>query len=92
MRLQKFMAQAGVASRRASEKLISEGKVKVNGRNVTEMGMQIDERKDIVHVQGKRVMIEDEKVYYIINKPRGYVSTTSDEKGRKTVLDLAPDK
>ncbi len=92
MRLQKFMAQSGVASRRASEKLITEGKVKVNGRLVTEMGMQVDERKDVVHVQGKRIMIEDEKVYYMLNKPRGYVSTSNDEKGRKTVLDLAPEK
>lgn len=92
MRLQKFMASAGVASRRASEKLIAEGKVKVNGRPVTEMGTQINERKDIVHVQGKRIMLQEEKVYYMLNKPRGYVSTTSDEKGRKTVLDLVPDK
>ena len=92
MRLQKFMARSGVASRRASEKLIAEGKVKVNGRPVTEMGMQINERNDIVHVQGKRIMIEEEKVYYMLNKPRGYVSTTNDEKGRKTVLDLVPDK
>lgn len=86
------MAQSGVASRRASEKLIAEGKVKVNGRPVTEMGMQVNERKDIVHVQGKRIQIEDEKVYYMLNKPRGYVSTTNDEKGRKTVLDLVPDR
>lgn len=90
MRLQKFMAQSGVASRRASEKLIEEGKVKVNGRVVKEMGYQIDEKRDVVLVQGKRLYTENDKVYYMLNKPRGYLSTSIDERGRKTVLDLVP--
>jgi len=90
MRLQKFMAQSGVASRRASEKLIEEGKVKVNGRVVKEMGHQIDEKRDIVVVQGKRLISHTDKQYYMLNKPRGYLSTSIDERGRKTVLDLVP--
>ncbi len=92
MRLQKFMATAGVASRRASEKLIAEGKVNVNGRKVTEMGFQINEYKDIVHVRGKRISVnlKEAKMYYVINKPRGYLSTSKDERGRKTVLELVP--
>lgn len=90
MRLQKFMAQSGVASRRASEKLIEEGKVKVNGRVVKEMGHQIDEKRDIVLVQGKRLISNNDKKYYMLNKPRGYLSTSIDERGRKTVLELVP--
>jgi len=92
MRLQKFMSTAGVASRRASEKLIADGKVMVNGRKVTEMGTQIDERRDIIHVSGKRIFLEKEKVYYMLNKPRGYLSTAKDERNRKTVMDLLPKK
>ncbi len=90
MRLQKYMAQAGIASRRASEKLIEEGKVKVNGRVVKEMGYQVNERKDVVHVQGKRISMDRDKVYYMLNKPRGYLSTSKDERDRKTVMDLVP--
>ncbi len=82
------MAMCGVASRRASEQLISEGKVKVNGHVETEMGLKIDPKHDTIHVRGKRIFIEEEQVYYMINKPRGYVSTVSDERGRKTVMDL----
>lgn len=90
MRLQKYMAMSGVASRRASEKLIVEGKVKVNGHVVKELGSKVNEFKDVVHVQGKRIFIENEMEYYAINKPRGYVSTSNDEKGRKTVMELVP--
>jgi len=92
MRLQKFMAQAGVASRRASEVLITDGKVKVNGHTITELGYQVNEKKDVIHVRGQKISITTEKIYYMLNKPRGYLSTTSDERGRKTVLDLVPDK
>lgn len=94
MRLQKYMALAGVASRRASEKMILEGKVKVNGRKVTEMGVQINEYKDLVHVNNRKISLNlsESKVYYMINKPRGYLSTAKDERGRKTVLDLVRSK
>ncbi len=92
MRLQKFMAMAGVASRRQSEKLIEEGKVKVNGHVVKEMGVKIDEKRDTVHVRGKRIFMMEENAYYMLNKPRGYVSTVSDEKNRKTIMDLVPDQ
>ncbi len=90
MRLQKYMAMAGVASRRQSEKLIEDGKVKVNGHVVQEMGLKIDEKRDTVYVKGQRIFLQNDKVYYMVNKPRGYVSTVSDERNRKTVMELVP--
>ncbi len=92
VRLQKFMAEQGVASRRKSEDLIRAGKVKVNG-HVAEIGMKINPRKDLVTV-GKQKLTNvknRKKVYVMLNKPRGYVTTVSDELGRKTVMDLLPD-
>ncbi|WP_297129223.1 pseudouridine synthase [uncultured Eubacterium sp.] len=92
VRLQKFMAEQGVASRRKSEDLIRAGKVKVNG-HVAEIGMKINPRKDLVTV-GKQKLTNVKKrkmVYVMLNKPRGYVTTVSDELGRKTVMDLLPD-
>lgn len=89
-RLQKFMAECGVASRRKSEELISQNKVKVNGR-VAKIGDKVDPRKDLITVSGKRVARVREKVYIMIYKPRGYVTTVSDEKGRKIVMDLLQD-
>ncbi len=87
VRLQKFMAECGVASRRKSEELIEAGKVKVNG-HPARIGDKINPKKDIVTVRGKKIN-KTEKMYYImLNKPRGYVTTVSDELGRKTVLDL----
>lgn len=87
-RLQKFLAQAGVASRRKSEEIILEGRVKVNGKIVKELGVKVDPNKDQITVDGKPIKQPEKKVYLMINKPRGYVSTVEDEKGRKTVLDL----
>ncbi len=92
VRLQKFMAEQGVASRRKSEDLIRAGKVKVNG-HVAEIGMKINPRKDLVTV-GKQKLTNvknRKKVYVMLNKPRGYVTTVFDELGRKTVMDLLPD-
>ena len=87
-RLQKVIAQAGIASRRKAEELITEGKVKVNGKVVTELGTKVSE-KDQIEVENN--LIEKEiKEYYLLNKPRGVVTTTQDDKNRKTVVDLIP--
>ena len=86
------MAEQGVASRRKSEDLIRAGKVKVNG-HIAEIGMKINPRKDLVTVgKQKLTNVKNRKMVYImLNKPRGYVTTVSDELGRKTVMDLLPD-
>jgi 23S rRNA pseudouridine2605 synthase len=86
-RLQKILARAGVASRRAAERLIAAGRVRVNGRVVTELGTKADPRKDRVEVDGKRLVAED-LVYMVLHKPRGYVTTLSDPEGRPTIADL----
>lgn len=88
MRLNKYLARSGVASRRASDELIEAGRVKVNGQVVTQLGIQVDEKKDRVDVDGKRVRPGDFYVYIVLNKPMGYVTTSSDEKGRDKVTDL----
>lgn len=87
MRLQKYLAMCGVASRRTAEKLIAEGHVTVNGVKVTEMGTQVEEADCKVAVDGKPVHMENEKHYILYHKPAGEVTTVSDEKGRDTVLD-----
>jgi 23S rRNA pseudouridine2605 synthase len=88
-RLQKYLAYAGVASRRASEKLIAQGRVKVNGQIVTEMGVKIDPHKDTIFVDGKKVTgRHSPPLYIMLNKPPYVLSTTEDDRGRKTVLDL----
>lgn len=86
MRLQKYMALCGVASRRKSEQLIAEGKVKVNGMVVREMGIKI-ETKDVVEFDGKIISPETTKHYILFNKPEGVITTASDEFDRKTVMD-----
>lgn len=88
IRLQKFMASSGVASRRASEKLIEEGRVKVNGTVVTQLGTSVDPSKDQVEVDGQLIQAVTEMVYILLNKPPGFVTTAKDQFGRKTVLDL----
>ncbi|WP_352417866.1 pseudouridine synthase [Proteiniborus sp.] len=91
MRLQKFMAQCGIASRRKSEEIIANKRVKVNGTIVTELGYKIDPLHDVVIVDGKRIKHREKNIYIIMNKPKGYVTTVSDEYSRKTVLDLVKD-
>lgn len=87
MRLQKYMADCGVASRRASETYIKEGRVKVNGRTVTEMGAQVNPDRDVVSVDGKRIRPPQSHGYYAFYKPRSVASTCQDDRDRKTVLD-----
>lgn len=88
-RLQKFLAEAGVASRRKAEELIAQGKVKVNGKVVTEMGMKIDPAKDEVTYLDKKVTTKNTKmVYLMLYKPEGYVTTAKEQFGRPAVMDL----
>ena len=87
IRLQKYLALCGVASRRASEKMIQEGRVAVNGSVITEMGVQVDETRDTVTVDGEVVRPEEEKHYIAYHKPLGEVTTVSDPEGRATVMD-----
>ena len=86
-RLQKVIANSGYCSRRHAEKLISEGKVTVNGKVVLELGTKVS-KNDIVEVEGAVIDKGVEYVYYLLNKPRGVVTTSNDDKGRKTVVDL----
>ncbi len=88
MRLQKYMALSGVASRRASEELIVQGLVQVNNRVVTELGTKVDPKVDKIKVNDKLIRMEKTKVYVVLNKPVGYVSTMNDEKDRNIVTDL----
>ena len=88
-RLQKFLAEAGVASRRRAEELIAQGKVKVNGKVVTEMGLKIDPEKDEVSYLDRKISKKDTKlVYLMLHKPVGYVTTAKEQFGRPAVVDL----
>ncbi|MBQ7838316.1 MAG: rRNA pseudouridine synthase [Clostridia bacterium] len=90
IRLQKFLSEAGVASRRKAEEMIRNGSVKVNGA-VAQIGDSVDPKKDTVLVKGKKVMTQRTMRYILLNKPRGYVTTTDDDLGRKCVLELVKD-
>lgn len=88
MRLQKILAECGVASRRKCEQLIQQGKIKVNGVIVTELGTKVTPKKDTIIYNGKKLEIENNFVYILLNKPIGYVTTAKDQFNRDTVLDL----
>lgn len=88
-RLQKVIANSGYTSRRKAEELITRGKVTVNGKKVTELGVKVT-ASDVILVEGNAISQEAEKEYYLLYKPRGVISSTKDEKGRKTVVDLIP--
>jgi len=88
MRLQKYLAEAGIASRRKAEELIIAGKIKVNGVTVTELGTKVDDTKDEVYYNGKLVKNSEKLVYIMLNKPEGYVTTVKDQFDRPTVMDL----
>ena len=89
-RLQKIMANAGVASRRASEKLITAGRVQVNGKVITQLGVKVN-GEDAIEVDGKLIPQKGPKVYFILYKPRGVISAAKDNKGRKVVTDFFSD-
>lgn len=88
MRLNKYIASCGVSSRRGADELIAGGRVTVNGLAVTMMGPEIDEDSDVVCVDGKRISLKADDIYIMLNKPAGYICSCSDDRGRKTVLDL----
>ncbi len=90
VRLQKFLAESGVASRRKSEELIADGKVKVNGRTAS-IGDKINPKKDTVTVSGKKIVKRKEFTYILLHKPRGFITTMSDEMDRKCVAELIKD-
>ena len=87
-RLQKILSQAGVASRRASEQMMLDGRVTVNGVTILELGTKADPSRDDIRVDGRRVKVVEHHRYLLLNKPRGYVTTRSDPQRRPTVLDL----
>ncbi|WP_027632146.1 pseudouridine synthase [Clostridium hydrogeniformans] len=87
-RLQKFMARCGVASRRKCEEIILQGRVKINGVTIEELGVKVNGDTDKVLVDEKEIFLEENKRYIMLNKPEGYVTTVKDEKGRKTIIDI----
>lgn len=89
MRINKFIAESGIASRRAADKLIEDGQVKINGR-IAGLGDDVDPSNDFITVNNKPISNVKRYDYYIMNKPKGYVCTVKDDKGRKTVMDLLP--
>lgn len=88
VRLQKYLAECGIASRRKAEELILQGKVAVNGQTITELGTKINPDKDVITYQGRKVEVSHEYVYILLNKPIGYVTTAKDQFNRDSVLDL----
>jgi 23S rRNA pseudouridine2605 synthase len=87
-RLQKILAAAGIASRRKAEEIITAGRVTVNGKTVTELGTKADRSADTITVDGKTLQRSQRFVYFLLNKPKGYVTTVSDPEGRPTVMQL----
>ena len=87
-RLQKYLAECGIASRRKCEEYITQRKVQVNGKTITELGVKVNPEKDKITFEGKNVKQEERKVYILLNKPIGYVTTSDEQFGRDKVLDL----
>ncbi len=91
IRLQKYLADCGVASRRKGEELIIGGQIQVNKKTVTELGVKVIQGKDVVTVQGKEVKPQEKKIYIMLNKPEGYITTAHEQFGRLSVMDLIED-
>ncbi len=91
VRLNKYLSECGVASRRKSDILIQEGRVKLNGKVIFELGTKIDTEKDEVLIDGEKIQTQ-KKVYFLLNKPKGFITSTKDEKNRATVVDLIKTK
>jgi 23S rRNA pseudouridine2605 synthase len=87
IRINKYLANAGVASRRKVDEMVQEGKVRINGKVITSLGTKIDPGTDKVFVDGRQIVILDEPVYIVLNKPKDAITTASDERGRSTVMD-----
>ena len=88
MRINKYLAACGFGSRRSVEALVTDGHVKINGKHISDLSVQVNEKKDTVYVDSKKAMLPKHDIYILLNKPRGYITTTRDERGRKCVLDL----
>jgi 23S rRNA pseudouridine2605 synthase len=91
-RLNKFLALSGLGSRRKVEKLITDGKIRVNGVIIKNLATSVDPDKDIVTIGGKNINAAEKFQYIVLNKPKGYITTLSDDRGRKIVMDLLPEK
>ena len=91
MRINKYIASCGVASRRKAEEIILAKRVKVNGKTVEELSFNIDENNDVVEIDGQRIGLSEESVYIVLNKPEGYITTVKDQFDRPSVLDLVSD-
>lgn len=90
MRINKYIADCGIASRRAAEELVKAGKIKINGKVVTDLSTQVNEWNDTVTLEGTKIKLPSRYTYLMLNKPKGCVSTVKDDKGRKTVMDYLP--
>jgi len=88
MRINKYLASCNVASRRGAEAIIQAGRVTVNGELVTDLAVTVDEHSDIVRLDGRRLSLQRKKVYVLLNKPKGFITTVKDERGRKSILDI----
>lgn len=88
IRINKYIAKCGICSRRKADELIVNGKVSINGNVNTNLGFMIDENKDIVKIDNKEIKVEEDKVYIMLNKPKGYVTTNNEQFGRSSILDL----
>lgn len=89
-RLQKIISRAGVASRREAEKMILAGRVQLNGEIITELGTQAEPGKDRIAIDGQELRLSVPRLYFLLNKPQGYISAVKDDRGRQTVIDLLP--
>lgn len=92
MRLNKYLASCGLGARRKVEELVKSGRIQINGLTADNLASSIDPERDVVKIDGKTVSLIERKHYLILNKPKGYITTKSDEKGRLTVMDLIPEK